>query len=288
MQEPLINELINHYRISPLKKRDALREILQQAALLGLARTRFFEHAAFYGGTALRILYGLDRFSEDMDFSLLKADPHFNFDPFLEGMKRELNAFGFSLEVERKEKNHPSPIQSAFLKGNTLKLLLTLDSSFKNKEMHPEEKIKIKLEIDTTPPTGFSTESKLVLTPVPFYVLSYKKEDLFAGKMHALLFRERKINVKGRDWFDLIWFIKNHIPLNITHLSYRMHDSGNLAKEEMLDKAKLDQLLDQKIASVDWNQAKIDVKGFLTDTKQLDLWSAPFFKEVVSRLTCLE
>jgi predicted nucleotidyltransferase component of viral defense system len=279
---PYLEDVINKYRATSLKKKDFLREVLQQSALLGLARHNFFEHAAFYGGTALRILYGLDRFSEDLDFSLLKPKPQFDFKPFLEGCQRELASFGFHVDTQIKEKE--SVISSAFLKANTLKLLMTIEETDRVKGIHPEEKISIKLEIDTDPPPGFEIETRLVSQPLPFYIVTYVQKDLFAGKMHAILCRERKINVKGRDWYDLIWFIKNKIPVHLAHLANRMHQSQNLKADESLDHAKLVNLLKKKIATIDWEQAKSDVKPFISDHQQLNLWSEQFFNDLIVQL----
>ena len=273
MKNPYLDDVINKYRSTSLKKKDFLREIL------GLARHNFFEHAAFYGGTALRILYGLDRFSEDLDFSLFKPNPQFDFKPFLEGCQKEMASFGFQIETQVKEKE--SLVSSAFLKANTLKLLMTIEETDRVKGIHPEEKIAIKLEIDTDPPQGFEIETKLVSQPLPFYIVSYIQRDLFAGKMHAILCRERKINVKGRDWYDLIWFIKNNIPVHLSHLVSRMHQSKNLAQNENLDHAKLIDLLKQKISNINWEQAKNDVKPFISDLPQLNLWSEQFFKDLI-------
>ncbi len=131
---------------------DKLREILQQTALLGLSRHQFFEHAVFYGGTALRILYGLDRYSEDLDFSLIKPNPTFDFTPFLNGMHTELMAMGFELDISVRERSSDTGIWSAFLKANTFSLLLSIHEKTKIRGIHPEQKIQIKLEIDTDPP----------------------------------------------------------------------------------------------------------------------------------------
>ena len=281
--QPAILDLINKYRDSSIKQKDALREILQQCALLGLARHQFFEHAAFYGGTALRILYGLDRFSEDLDFSLLKPETQFNFQPFLDGLQREMHSLGFHVDVTTKKKE--PPILSAFMKSNTLKLLVTIEEEERvQKRVHPEEKITIKLEIDTNPPPGFGVETKLVLNPTPFYVLAYHPVDLCAGKMHAILYRSWKTRVKGRDWYDLIWFIKKGIPVNLSHLAHRMHQSGDLPEKEGLDHEKLLGLLEKKIMKIDWQQAKNDVRAFLYDPRVLDTWSEPFFLELISHL----
>jgi predicted nucleotidyltransferase component of viral defense system len=283
MIQPAIRELISKYRTSSLREKDILREILQQSALLGLSRLQFFEHAAFYGGTALRILYGLDRFSEDLDFSLLKPDSQFNFQPFLEGLQREMQSLGFHIEVTSK-KNVP-PILSTFAKGNTLNLLLTIaEDSLTQQGVYPEEKIRIKLEIDTNPPSGFDVETKLVLNPTPFYVLTYSQSDLFAGKMHVILCRSWKSRVKGRDWYDLVWFIRKGIPVHLSNLTRRMQQSNHLAADEELDKEKLLTLLREKIGQIDWEHAKMDVRAFLHDPKTLDVWSSTFFLDLLPHL----
>lgn len=283
MTQPAIKEMINKYRQSSLKEKDILREILQQSALLGLSRLQFFEHAAFYGGTALRILHGLDRFSEDLDFSLLKPNLHFNFQPFLNGLQREMVSLGFQVEVT--PKNEGSPIFSAFVKGNTLQLLLTIAEGDKTPtSKHPEEKIRIKIEIDTNPPSGFDVETKLVLNPTPFYVLTYCLPDLFAGKMHAMLCRTWKERVKGRDWYDFMWFIQKEIPVHLSHLTKRMQQSKHLSENEELNEEKLLSLLKAKINQINWEHAKNDVRAFLHDPKRIDIWSSSFFCDLLPHL----
>ncbi len=287
MNQPALRKLIDQYQGSATKKKDVLREILQQSALLGLARHHFFEHAAFYGGTALRILYGLNRFSEDLDFSLLAPNEEFNFQPFLDGLQSEMESLGFHVAVKIKKKE--APILSAFLKSNTLKLMLTVeDDNYSLKNIHPEEKIAIKLEVDTNPPLGFNLESKLVLNPTPFYVLTYAQQDLFAGKMHAILCRSWKQRVKGRDWYDLIWFISKGIPIHTSHLVQRLQQSGHLSQSEELNHQKLQHLLEEKIQEVDWSLAKEDVRAFINDQSVLDLWSDKFFLDLISGLKMTE
>lgn len=281
---PSIAKMLDLYRDIPLSEEQKMREILQQFALLGLARQNFFEHAAFYGGTALRILHGLDRFSEDLDFSLLKSNPNFNIAPYLEGLETELNAFGFDVEVNVKEKNHQTAILSAFLKTNTMNLLLAVQGHVKRRDLHPETKIRIKMEIDTDPPMGFTLDTHVVLNPVPFNVVTFDKSDLFAGKLHAALCRQWKQRVKGRDWYDLIWFLREKIPLNLTHLSQRMQQLGNLEPGKELDDASLRDLLEKKIDQIDWERAKEDVAAFITNHEQLDLWSPTFFKQIIKRI----
>ena len=190
----------------------ALREILQQIALLGLWRSKFFEKAAFYGGTALRILYGLDRYSEDLDFSLLAPMSKFDLSIYSNALQKELSAFGFNVRLEPIRKTAVSPVQSAFLKADTLNQLLVIQTPEEIvKRIHRGQVLKIKLEVDTNPPPGFATHTRYVLQPIPFAVRAYVLSDLFAGKMHAIFCRRWKQRVKGRDWYDLVWI--GHEPL---------------------------------------------------------------------------
>jgi len=196
---PAIEQMLERY---VCQTRDdyvrALREILQQIALLGLWRGKFFEHAAFYGGTALRVLYGLDRYSEDLDFSLLKPSTAFSLGAYGDALRRELASFGFEVSFESRKRNSQSAIESAFLKANTLQQLIIVKAAATvMRPQHAGEVLKIKLEVDTDPPGGFETESRAVLLPVPFAVRAYSLPDLFAGKMHALLCRRWKTRTRS-------------------------------------------------------------------------------------------
>ncbi|MEI6242164.1 MAG: nucleotidyl transferase AbiEii/AbiGii toxin family protein [Chlamydiota bacterium] len=266
---------------------DKLCEILQQTALLGLSRHQFFEYAAFYGETALRILYGLDRYSEDMDFSLLKPNKEFDFSPFLEGMHQELKGMGFEMDLEIRKKPIDTGILSAFLKANTLTLLLSIRG--KTKGIHPEQKLQIKLEIDTDPPLShLPLETKLVKNPIPFYVITYSLPDLFAGKLHAVLCRNWQKRVKGRDWYDMIWYIQKEVPVNLAHLRARMLQTHHLKPEERFGKKELLDKLHSKIDALDWNMAKLDVIPFIADEHKLDIWSKQFFHDIVGHLLFVE
>ena len=264
---------------------DKMREILQQTALLGLARHHFFEHAVFYGGTALRILYGLDRYSEDLDFSLIKPNPDFDFSPFLKGMHEELKGMGFELDISIRNKNQDTGIWSAFLKANTVNLMMSIHEKTKMKGMHPEQKIQIKLEIDIDPPLShLPLESKIVMNPIPFYVNTYAIADLFAGKMHAVLCRSWQKRVKGRDWYDLIWYIQGGIPVNLVHLRERMRQTKHLQLDEKLGQQELIERLYKRINEIDWESAKKDVFNFIPDKRILELWSSKFFHDIIAHL----
>lgn len=244
----------------------------------------FFEKAAFYGGTALRILYGLDRFSEDLDFILIKPDLNFDFSPYLEGMEKELRSFGFNMEVSTKVKSFETSVVSAFMKINTLELYLSIGEETGSYKPNPDEKIKIKLEVDIDPPPHAQYINELVISPVSFYVLTLKKSYLFAGKMHALLYRAWKGRVKGRDWYDLIWYIQKKIPLSLTYLESCMKQAGNLGPKESLDQERLIQMLKEKIKTLDFESAKMDMKSFIADSEKLNLWTKEFFENLINHL----
>lgn len=284
MNRSNIKSIYNRYEKSKISEQTKIREILQQTALLGLERHGFFEHAAFYGGTALRILYGLDRFSEDLDFTLLKPNDNFDLRPYLEGMRKELLAFGFNMEVTKKIKKHDTGIVSAFMKMNTIELYLAIGDDSKGKNTNPDEKVQIKLEVDINPPSHFRIENRLVLNPVTFYVLTLHKSDLFAGKMAAVLFRAWKGRVKGRDWYDLIWYVQNKVPLSLKYLEACLKQTGNLRPDASLDRKQLIQMLNDKIPLVDWESAKADMRTFIADPQRLDIWSANFFSSLLDHL----
>ena len=259
----------------------ALREIIQEVALLGLWRAKFFEHAAFYGGTALRILYGLDRFSEDLDFSLLAPAADFDLTRYTASLEEELLAFGFNVRVEKVDK----AVESAFLKANTRNELLVIETSEGIARQIPAgQMMKVKLEVDTDPPPGFETRTRYLLQPIPFAVRCYTLPDLFAGKMHAILFRRWKNRVKGRDWYDLVWYAANHPQLHLAHLEQRMRQTGQWSGEQRLSPSAFTDLLYEAIDRLDVDQARKDVAPFVKDQRMLAMWSRDFFRDVARRI----
>jgi len=263
----------------------ALREILQEMALLGLWRSRFFEKAAFYGGTALRIFHGLDRFSEDLDFSLLEPDPGFVISRYTRSLEREIRAFGFDVTVTEKAKQAAGPVQSAFVKADTMRQLLTVQVGPELvRELPRGQAIRIRIEVDTDPPPGFSTEAKYLLHPIPFTVRTYVLPDLFAGKMHALLCRQWKTRVKGRDWYDFVWYAANHPELDLPHLEQRMRQSGHWKEPAPMAKTDLDRLLVAAIERLDVDRARKEVEPFILNPETLAVWSRDFFLDVAGRI----
>ena len=264
---------------------NALREIMQSLALLGLWRAKFFEHAAFYGGTSLRILYGSDRFSEDLDFSLLKPSTVFDFSVYASALQNELKAFGFDVTFEVRHKSIRTAIESAFLKGNTYEQLIVIKAPEEIPSgINRQSMIKVKLEVDTEPPMGFNTEMKYVFSPVQFAVRTYTLPSMFAGKIHAMLFRKWKNRVKGRDWYDFAWYASYHPVLNLNHLEKRMRQSGDYTDKAHLSKNKLMDFIEKAIVDVDIDQARKEVAPFVSDPKVLDIWDKGFFRAAAGRI----
>ena len=263
----------------------ALREVMQEIALLGLWRSKFFENAAFYGGTALRVLYGFDRFSEGLDFSLLEKRKDFDLADYSGALKRELASFGFAVEIENRPKPASTAIQSAFLKADTRTQMITVEFERGLVQQVPRNQVlKIRLEVDTDPPPGFSTEIRYLLRPIPFAARTFSLPDLFAGKMHAVLCREWKSRVKGRDWYDLIWFAAYHPELHLAHFEQRMRQTGHWQGVAPLTPGDLRDLLAKRIDKVDIDQIRREVEPFVKDAAALAIWSKEFFLDVASRI----
>ncbi|WP_426292650.1 nucleotidyl transferase AbiEii/AbiGii toxin family protein [Dyadobacter endophyticus] len=280
----MIKEWLANY--NPANKDDAtqaLREIMQEVALAGLYRKGFFEKAAFYGGTALRIFYGLDRFSEDLDFSLLEMNPEFSINTYLPAIVDEFEALGMHVSIKEKQKAIKTSIDSAFLKSGTIWWELVLEGVLPQQGLGQTASIKIKLEVDTMPPPGFDTEEKLLLQPFSFYVKCFSISDLFAGKMHALLFRKWKDNVKGRDWYDMEWYIRKGVPLNLKHFALRAKDSGDWSRAD-INEMEFRDLLNSKIDSVDFQRIKDNIRRFIPNASVLDIWSPQYFRDLIYKL----
>lgn len=280
----MIKQWLEEYKSKNQEEAEqALRQIMQEIALAGLQRSGFFEKAAFYGGTALRIFYQIDRFSEDLDFSLLEVNQDFSLEPYLDGIVNEFKALGMEITVKEKNKTNKTNIDSAFLKSETVWKELVLENVIPQAGLGMRPHIKIKLEVDTKPPLGFETEEKLLLKPFSFYVKCFVLSDLFAGKVHALLFRKWKQRVKGRDWYDMEWFIKNGVPLNLDHFLIRAMDSGDW-KKESISKKEFIQLLENKIENISFKNVRDDVVRFIRDDKVLDIWSTNYFKDLIAKI----
>ena len=282
-----VNEMLEKYQIQTVADAEnALKEVIQEIALLGLHRANFFEKAAFYGGTSLRILYGLPRYSEDLDFTLFKPESDFQLKPYFSAIEKEFEAYGFTVELEAIDKNVKSDVESAFIKANTKIHLLKIESlSDFGSRIQSNKKLQIKFEVDSDPVMKFSYETRYLLAPTNFPIISLQKPDLFAGKLHALLFRKWKNRIKGRDFYDYVWYLKNKIPARITYLREKSIQSGHLKSEEDLRTIEqLKEIIIRRIETVDIEQAKQDVLPFIKDPQELSVWNKEFFIQITEKI----
>ena len=284
--QTVLSQMLEKYKINNLDDgKNALKEVIQEVALCGLSRAGFFKDAAFYGGTALRIFYGLDRFSEDLDFSLLSPNPQFDLKKYFSVLEKEINSLGLHFTVEEKEKSTDPNIKSAFLKGNTKEHVLTFYNDIEGlKNINPREVIKIKFEVDTNPPPYAAFENKYGLLPYPYQVKLYDLPSLFAGKIHAVICRAWGSRVKGRDLYDYVFYLAKGATVNLPHLKARLADSGFIQNDFDLTGDTLKQILNKRFAEIDFEQAKQDVIPFIKDKSWLDLWCADFFVDATMRL----
>lgn len=268
----IFNQMLSAYDLATeQQRRNATFEVNQQIILAGLYNGGFFNEAAFYGGTCLRIFHGLQRFSEDMDFSLLAPNESFDFTQYFQPIIEQFAIVGREVEIKKKDKKSFGKVESAFLKDNTDVYDITFQT---------EKSIKIKIEVDTQPPLKFNTEQKLLLLPESFMTRCFTLPDLFAGKMHALVYRAWKNRVKGRDWYDFEWYVRHNVPLDFTQLQERVRQFNHeeVRKEAFLDKLK------ERLATSDINQVKTDVMPFLRNPKELDIWSNDYFLQLAQMI----
>ena len=272
MKNEIYDNMLSAYDMATeQQKRNAIFEVNQQVILAGLYNGGFFDVAAFYGGTCLRIFHGLQRFSEDMDFSLLVPDDKFDFTKYFQPIIDEFAIVGREVEIKKKDKKGFGKVESAFLKDNTD----VYDVSFLT-----EKSIKIKMEVDTQPPLNFKTEQKLLLQPHSFMTRCFTLPDLFAGKMYALVYRGWKNRVKGRDWYDFEWYVRHNVPLDFVHLAERVRQFNNAE----IGQAEFMVQLKNRLASANINQVKSDALPFVRNPKELDIWSNDYFVQLADMM----
>ena len=278
--------MLSKYEINNLDdKKNAIKEIVQEVVLCGLSRGGFFKEAAFYGGTALRIFYGLDRFSEDLDFSLVTQNINFDLSKYFPYIENETKSLGLDFSVTEKNKTFDSNIKSAFLKGNTKEHILSFyENSEDSKFINKDETIKIKFEVDINPPTGATYETKFGLLPSPYQVRLYDLPSLFAGKIHACLCRNWQTRVKGRDFYDYIFFLSIGAKVNLENLKAKLVQSKYISSDYDLTIDALKSLLNERFENMNFEQAKDDVLPFVRDKSKLNLWSKEFFIEITKKL----
>ena len=247
------------------------QEVMQRIALAGLQRGGFFQHAAFYRGTCLRIFHNLPRFSEDMDFSLVEKRDDIHLENYFPSIIEEFKLAGHEVNIVKKEKKIFGRVESAFLKDNTE----AYDIKFQTKKT-----VKVKIELDTNPPLAFETEQKTLILPYTFMTRCFTLPDLYAGKMHALVYRAWQRRIKGRDWYDFEWYVRHQIPLDYNHLQERIREFSG----EVVEKETFMQQLRKKLSSADINLVKQDVEGFIDNPRELDIWSNDYFLQLADMI----
>lgn len=270
----IFDDLVEQYHpITDDARESAQREVMQQIALAGLNRGGFFEHAAFYGGTCLRIFHGLNRFSEDMDFSLIEKDSNVHIENYFQPIVDEFRAIGMPVEIAKKDKKAFGRVESAFLKEDTE----AYDIKFQARKM-----LKVKIELDTNPPLQFSTEQRLLMQPYSFSVRIFTLPDLYAGKMHALVYRAWQRRIKGRDWYDFEWYVRNGIALDFNHLQARIKEFSG----EDLNQDQFMEQLRNKLATSDIDNVKQDVLPYISheQRRELDFWSNDYFLQLADMI----
>lgn len=268
------------------ERESAIKEILQEIALAGLSRGGFFEKAAFYGGTCLRIFHGLNRWSEDLDFALLSKDPDFKLDDYFPALEKEFKSYGIDISVETRKKDEDASVQSAFLKGNTMTLMMSFfPKSEDAKRVVSNQKIKIKFEIDTDNPSGGVTEFKYRMLPAPYEIQIFDESTLFAGKIHAIICRDYKHHVKGRDYYDYLFYLGKGSKFNLAYLENKLKNTGGkIGNDETLTLERVKELLKERFEVVDYESAKKDVSRFISDQESLKLWKKELFLSTLGEL----
>jgi len=272
MKDIIQKKLESYQAQTEQDEENALKEITQEIALYALSKSGFFEVAAFQGGTALRILYGLDRFSEDLDFALLEPRTDFNLVPYLEACSSQMNSFGYQMEIGGKDKTDTN-VKKRFLKDESIKKMLAFKHLSQTKK-----KINIKVELDVNPPIGAQTDIKFPDFPTDCSVVSHDLPSLFAGKLHALLCRTF---LKGRDWYDFSWYVSQRVKPNYALLENALVQQGPwMGQKIRVSQDWIAKELAAKIKGLNWASVVADVSPFLKAEKTLEikkLWGEKFF-----------
>ncbi|MDF1573059.1 MAG: nucleotidyl transferase AbiEii/AbiGii toxin family protein [Bacteroidales bacterium] len=271
----IFDQMLARYNVKiKTQEINALHEVMQQITLAALYRADFFSNAAFCGGTCLRIFHKSPRFSEDMDFTLLEPDENFSLEKYFDTIYEEFQSHGRKIQISLKSKQQQSTVESAFLKDTT---------DIANLAFQTEPTVRIKIEVDTNPPSGFETENKLLLLPYSFTTRCIDLKGLFAGKIHAFLFRNWKRRVKGRDWYDFEWYIRNDQPVDFNHLRERSLQTGYSGDAPFTEEI-VRKLLREKISSTPISRVLDNVRPFIDEDQSLEIWSEEYFLQLVDMM----
>jgi predicted nucleotidyltransferase component of viral defense system len=279
MYADIIKQRLSEYRATnEIEEENALKEILQEVILAALFELGFFGQAAFHGGTSLRIFYGLNRFSEDLDFALLHKNADFDWNKTQKSLEKILYSYGIDMKV-KDQSTERAVVQKALVTTTKVGKILTL-----RRPNHENKAIKIKLKVDTNPPEYASFTEQLLTFPFSAYVRCHDLNSCFAGKAHALLCRKF---VKGRDWFDLAWYANKRFQPNLKMLEAAIYQTGPWSgKKIKITPEWLTFALTEKIESMNWNNVRQDVERFVSDKdrKVLQMWNTQYFLQIVNKI----
>ena len=281
-----IEQIVKSHNPSTIDETKAIiREIVQSIVLIGLSRSGFFSKASFYGGTALRIFYNLNRYSEDLYFTLNNAEPDFSIELYTSKIKEVALSYGLELEIMIKNKKTKSPIESAFAKLNTYQTFISLKLDNKIiSTLHKDELLKVKFEIDCNPSLGFKNETKWLDIPEFAQVVVLDEPSLFAGKLHAILCRNYKNTVKGRDYYDFLFYVQKRIKPNLIYLRNKLIETGKINVLDHFDLNVLKSMLKEQFEKVDFNQVKQDAMRFVFKNEDLSYYTKDLFIQMVEKI----
>ena len=235
-----------------------IREYIQAYFLYVIYRKKYYQDIVFTGGTALRFVYRIKRFSEDIDFSLSARVTQIDFNLMMSDIAREFKQAGYAVEIKAKTR---LTVNSAFLKFSGIMFETGL-SPLK------DEKFLIKVEIDSHPPAGGIEAHTMVSTPFMFYLLHYDLKSLFAGKVHALLCREY---TKGRDWYDLMWYLSKFKDIEPNYIMLNNAMAQTSKNPTLINQGNWKMEIKRVLRTLDWVKVRNDVKRFLEDPAELEL-----------------
>ena len=282
----MLQQLLDDYSGVPQPKREqAIREVVQELVIYGLSSAGFFNKAAFIGGTALRIFHGLKRYSEDLDFMLMQSGD-FDFNDYLPLVRQRLSVFGLKLEVKEKERKN-SDIIAGLAVANTKELYLIIYSEDQYSEsIYRTQTTKVKIEIGKHISDRVGYKGVVKTKPFIHAVTLCDMPTLFAGKIHAILFRKHRGKIKGRDLFDFVFYVRRNIPFNLDFLNDKMKSSNGPENEMIFDDVVI--MLKDRFKSIDYELAKADVKPFLNDdeVRELDYWGPDYFIKLTEEISC--
>lgn len=276
----ILKDVIRDYDLKQDNEINIAKEIMQKICLSALSRTDFFTKIAFRGDTCLRLFYGLDRFSEDLDFTFIKSNNNFDFPSYFNIINNEFTSLGIEVNIVQKKKTNQSEVLDAYVSTPASAFFKALFGESKIKSFNKSELLKVKIEVDTKLLNSQVITHKSILTPYPCNITLFDLPTIFAGKIHACLLRNWKHRVKGRDFYDYVYLLSHHLKPNMEFLKEKLINSGVIKAKDEFTIEQLKSMLYEKFKQVDFQLAKDDVIEFINDKRKIEIWSSEFFCDV--------